>query len=128
MKRRSTTATTTTTTTTVAVPPDEEDVLVVDAAAAGAFAVADVADVAVAVAVAGAGAGAGGAASRRRTGASLGIRAQEEVASMLEDMDSWRRGPAVRNFLQLYLELLDTFLMNAAVQAKVVFMPEDMDS
>ena len=47
---------------------------------------------------------------------------------MLEDMDSWRRGPAVRNFLQLYLELLDTFLMNAAVQAKVAFMPDDMDS
>ena len=47
---------------------------------------------------------------------------------MLVDMDSWRRGPAVRNFLQLYLELLDTFLMNAAVQAKVAFMPEDMDS
>ena len=47
---------------------------------------------------------------------------------MLEDMDSWRRGPAVHNFLQLHLELRDTFLMNAAVQAKVAFMPEDMDS
>ena len=47
---------------------------------------------------------------------------------MLEDMDSWRRGPAVHNFLQLHLELRDTFLMNAAVQAKVAFMPKDMDS
>ena len=47
---------------------------------------------------AGAGGGGGGAASRRHTGASLDIRAQEEVAFMLEDMDSWRRGPAVRYF------------------------------
>ena len=64
----------------------------------------------------------------RRTCASLDIRAQEEVAFMLEDMDSWRRGPPVRNFLRLYLELLGTFLISSAVQAKEAFMPEDMDS
>ena len=44
----------------------------------------------------------------RRTCASLDIRAEEEVAFMLENMDSWRRGPAVRNFLQPHLELLAT--------------------
>ena len=36
------------------------------------------------------------------------LAAQEEVAFMLENMDSWRRGPAVRNFLQPHLELLAT--------------------
>ena len=48
---------------------------------------------------------------------------------MIEDTDSWRRGPAVRNFLKLYLELLDTFLMNAAVQEHVAFMlARDLDA
>ena len=46
--------------------------------------------------------------SLRRTCASLHIPAQEVKAFMLEDMDSWRRGPAVRNFLQPHLELLAT--------------------
>ena len=44
----------------------------------------------------------------RRTCASLDIRAEEEVAFMLENMDSWRRGPTVRDFLQPHLELLAT--------------------
>ena len=46
--------------------------------------------------------------SLRRTCASLHIPAHQVVAFMLENMDSWRRGPTVRNFLQPHLELLAT--------------------
>ena len=48
------------------------------------------------------------------------IRVQDQVAFEAADIDSWRRGPAVHNALQLYLELVDTLLMKARVYLSFV--------